>query len=857
MEPEPEIEPGPDKAAESPSLMAGMAALRFASKAKRRIAVAAENRRKDGHNKRDTVSVDKQVSLVQEQLEDLDEKTDLHSILTVIGAARYLGQKHMSTNIDDTARKIEMKLRSVNPELGKKMDLRNSPGIRNTIRRLWDLLLVESSAMSSTREVAIEAYCSFHCCIGKAISADGDEWSREEAIEVAKLDWADDVARFSNDATINTWFARVKAILQKRSQEAVMQAGWKALFKLIDTDGSGALDCDEFTAALRKSGITPDTISDLDLRRTFQSVDKDGSGEVDGAEFAAWLVGLEQQAATAEERGQQLSRPTKALMKCMSAIMDASGAQVASLGWDELFSRFDKDGSGGLDSAEFCAAVRSECGVTSEEVADSDLQEIFSMIDDDNSGVLSADEFSKALRKDENEDYTMTFAAFEASMFELVDYWSHGVSEQDYISFFRAVFQKIATQMPGIVGYDEPVLKSTKVRDSTDGENYNYRLKKADVVVASVDDTGKFDLGELSPPPAPAPEPPKRKPKKITKLASLKKPVPAPEPEPEPEPEEPAFEPWEPMPREPTPPKPEPVSPPAPRPKPKAPLVAPEPSPRVAPRQTTPSPPPQRTARKKSPRSSPNRSRQLYPTHHVHAPAQPKQPAAAARVPDWNCLANGSSPRLRPVFTPARAPAKLLALEGRSSQQTVLKEPITPTRDGSTPLHLREYDRSSLGGTPTSSSRTDLGYPRTATAPDRRLRPPPRSRPTMWVALPGMDVVVPVDVDAPEDAPESPMAASPPPRTQGRKKPRRSWNGTMDHAYSQRQMSSRVERQLRSPRLRPLPTHRVAGSASWGVVHEQPAPSQAWRGTRVVYNWRAGDSRVGRPATSSVSTSRF
>jgi len=685
------------KAKPSPSLAGGMMAIRFAAKAKNRIAEARALRAKDGHNKRETVSVDKQVSLLKGSLSQLDAETDIHTIVSAFNAARYLSQKHAgeTNEVATVAQDLEQKLRTENPELAKKLDLRGAPKIKAMVRRMWDLLLVEStwyvklkavlqaksdevvqkegwaalfklmdqdgsgsldveefvqavresgvqpeditdndlkrtfqavdddgsgeidgeelagwliglereveearfqkqelpgstqalmacmiairdasaecvavlgweklfarfdedgsggldseeftdvvrscgigkaeatdedlhsvfqlidddesgaisaaelaealckdstkrldtSSISSVPEVTLQAYTRFHCCLGKALTEYGaEDWSVEEAEEVALMDWTEDVARFSNDATINSWFVKVKNVLQAKSEEVVQKEGWAALFKSLDQDGSGSLDVDEFMQAIRQSGVRRDDISDFDLKRTFQAVDDDGSGEIDGEELAAWLIGLAGEETRAEERGKQLPKAKQALIRCMNAIRDASAEKVSIYGWKKLFDKFDEDGSGGLDCEEFTTAVRAESGLTVEDVSDEDMREIFAMIDDDGSGAISATEFAECLCKDESENYKMTYDAFERSMFELVDHWADGVSEPAYIAFFSALFRSIVIKMTGVDGYAAPVLK-TSIRQ---GGESNYILKEPEDVVASVTEDGKFDLG--------------------------------------------------------------------------------------------------------------------------------------------------------------------------------------------------------------------------------------------------------------------------------------------------------------------------------------------------------------------------
>ena len=58
----------------------------------------------------------------------------------------------------------------------------------------------------------------------------------------------------------------------------------------ITDDGSGGLDCEEFTTAVRaESGLTTDDVSDADMKEIFSMIDDDGSGAISATEFAEAL----------------------------------------------------------------------------------------------------------------------------------------------------------------------------------------------------------------------------------------------------------------------------------------------------------------------------------------------------------------------------------------------------------------------------------------------------------------------------------------------------------------------------------------------------------------------------------------
>ena len=130
-----------------------------------------------------------------------------------------------------------------------------------------------------------------------------------------------------------------------------------AAFMTADVDGSKSLDFDEFVEIL-----PADMKAELSVeqcRELFDSADTDGSGDISLDEFFLWTL----------------------------AIVE----QHTGMGLDSVWRRYDIDGEGKLNAAEFALACEDlGFGAMS--------QELFLEMDPDESGTISADEVMSVLR---------------------------------------------------------------------------------------------------------------------------------------------------------------------------------------------------------------------------------------------------------------------------------------------------------------------------------------------------------------------------------------------------------------------------------------------------------------------------
>merc|ERR1712066_359805 len=115
---------------------------------------------------------------------------------------------------------------------------------------------------------------------------------------------------------------------------------WDKVFALFDADGSGAVDCAEFCAVLKKHGSKKDGAAE------FKKADADGSGEIDKSEFAAMCNHV------AESK-------FKAIDADGSGNISPAELKAASNGVDvtAFLKVADKDGDGEISLSEFKEAI--------------------------------------------------------------------------------------------------------------------------------------------------------------------------------------------------------------------------------------------------------------------------------------------------------------------------------------------------------------------------------------------------------------------------------------------------------------------------------------------------------------------
>jgi Ca2+-binding EF-hand superfamily protein len=393
--------------------------------------------------------------------------------------------------------------------LAKTGQLRRSGEVRARVRRLWDLMVAETTAMrqqsgmmrpgETAQDVTLEAYRNMHMRVAKVLAMN-DEFDEEEALKVADQDWAEDISRFSGTSHITVWLDEIRTKFKEASARAVAEHSFRELFRTFDADGNGELDGDEFREAVReKLKITEDIISAEEVEELFKAVDADGSGEIDSSEFVTWLFPPALARTPKGKKGGK-KKSTAALVRTQSEaalkdrFRDASARMSQTVGWELIFKKYDDDESGELEIDEFTRAVREECQLSEDAVPDEEIEELFGVIDADQSGAIDSDELGDLLSADLGAG-SMTFGPFYSSIFELASVWMPVERESSYVRFLEGLFDAITEAVNGHeLDLDTGALP---VFDDEDNLVPNFRLKALERCMSLVADDGNLNIDDL------------------------------------------------------------------------------------------------------------------------------------------------------------------------------------------------------------------------------------------------------------------------------------------------------------------------------------------------------------------------
>jgi len=153
-------------------------------------------------------------------------------------------------------------------------------------------------------------------------------------------------------------------------------------FDAVDRDCSGAVDRTELTAALRRLGLG---LKPCHISALMEAFDEDGSGEISREEFTKTL-----EEAGWGKQTQVLPWQLQVASK-LKASFEMGFQQISSM--DDFFDAIDRDGSGGVDRAEFEIALR-KLGL---DLDSHHIDALMKALDDNGSGQINKKEFTKTL----------------------------------------------------------------------------------------------------------------------------------------------------------------------------------------------------------------------------------------------------------------------------------------------------------------------------------------------------------------------------------------------------------------------------------------------------------------------------
>jgi Ca2+-binding EF-hand superfamily protein/pSer/pThr/pTyr-binding forkhead associated (FHA) protein len=153
-------------------------------------------------------------------------------------------------------------------------------------------------------------------------------------------------------------------------------------FRKIDKDGSGELDASEFKLALKYLHLH---LNERQIGVLMKHLDKDGDGTVSIEEFMHVVF--------------------EGKLKRLRKKFQAAAYTIGGIDLEKLFRHYDRDNSGTMSFDEFTRAVRTDVGMTKNEVTDEELKEMFDHVAKDGGGDIGLDEFKELLHMETETDH--------------------------------------------------------------------------------------------------------------------------------------------------------------------------------------------------------------------------------------------------------------------------------------------------------------------------------------------------------------------------------------------------------------------------------------------------------------------
>lgn len=157
------------------------------------------------------------------------------------------------------------------------------------------------------------------------------------------------------------------------------------MFKFFDRNGSGAVDIQEFFAAMSKFNFVG---VQREIEALFNRYDEDASGTLDYKEFSHYLYGIGSKPS--------LDTNSRSIVEKVKARIIEKNGSMGIHGIKRMLNRMDVDGSQSVDSGELYDGLRDLYDI--DNVSESEMRQLFSYFDKDGSGRISAWEFLRGLK---------------------------------------------------------------------------------------------------------------------------------------------------------------------------------------------------------------------------------------------------------------------------------------------------------------------------------------------------------------------------------------------------------------------------------------------------------------------------
>eukprot|EP01047_Picozoa_sp_COSAG01_P017910 COSAG01_NODE_959_length_12451_cov_18.389815_1_plen_275_part_00 len=187
-----------------------------------------------------TISAGAQLAATLARLGSARQSGDANEMRAALGAFETL--RTTGINIPRAAEASSAAIRQLlvgDPEHRRQMQLRRSRGVRRLVRRLWDLMVVQSACRpggggagrgAAMGEVSRQGYREVHARVAKALTPTG-RWDESQSVALADRDWAEDQERYSGTSHVLVWLQLICERFRSGAAEAVARQGFEALFK--------------------------------------------------------------------------------------------------------------------------------------------------------------------------------------------------------------------------------------------------------------------------------------------------------------------------------------------------------------------------------------------------------------------------------------------------------------------------------------------------------------------------------------------------------------------------------------------------------------------------------------------------